>query len=41
MNEIWPVFEKRRKFTSSGVEHTWEVWRFARWHFKIVFWRGL
>lgn len=29
-----------RKNTSSGVERVCDVSRFARWHFKIVFWRA-
>lgn len=29
-----------RKSTSSGVEHKLRVWRYARWDFALVLWRG-
>lgn len=29
-----------RKGTSSGEERVYEVWRYARWHHKIVLWRA-
>jgi hypothetical protein len=29
-----------RKFTSSGVERTVRLWRWARWDFAVTLWRA-
>jgi hypothetical protein len=34
----WLNIEKRRKFTTSGVEHTVEIYRFARWDYIFIKW---
>lgn len=34
----WLNIERRRKFTTSGVEITYEVYRFGRWDYTFVKW---
>lgn len=34
------AIEKRRKFTSSGIERTYTIWRFARWSYSFTTWRA-
>ena len=32
--------EHKRVLTSSGVEHTFNIWRFARWQLKVSWWKA-
>lgn len=36
----WFAIEKKRKFTSSGIERTYSIWRFARWSYSVQIWRA-
>lgn len=30
----------KSKATSGGYERTFTIWRFAKWEFKLTYWKG-